>query len=139
VAARFRAGRRGSSLQSKRDTSHGDLITEAHALALLDLHAVHQRAVGAAEIFDPPLLVALLEYRMARGSRLVGHGDVVAGVAPDRVRRAQGKALTDARRLPGAAFDDERAESARLAALRGQRALERSERTEEEQIEQEEE
>src|SRR5207247_11224505 len=134
-ASRFHAVGEGSSLESQRDAPDGDLVAEAHAFALLDLHAVHQRAVRAAEVLDPPFVIALLEDRVPGGRRLIGDRDVVARVASDRVRRAQREALPHAWRLRRAALDDERPERARLRTLRRERALERRERTEEEQVE----
>ncbi len=76
---------------------------------------------------------------MARRRGLVREGDVVAGIATDRVGRAQREALAHPRCARGAAFDDERPDRPCLRALGLHRSLQDAEGAEEEDIEEEQE
>src|SRR5512132_1826174 len=136
-AARRRAAGSGSPLQPQGYATDRDLVTGTHALPLLDADAVHERAVGASGILDPPLAVMDLERRVARGGGLVRHGNVVPRVAPQGVRSTQSETLADPRRPRRAALDDERAHGARTGAFGLHGARQRAEGADQEEVQQE--
>src|SRR3954471_4327417 len=124
-----------STLEPERDAADRDLVAAAHPLGALDAHTVHQRAVRAAEVFDPPLAVPHLELRVSGRCGLVRQRDVVSGVASHRVRGAQRKTFADPGRSRGAALDDKRPERPLRRALDAHRSRERAEGPDQEEIE----
>src|SRR5438105_14740614 len=69
--------------------------------------AVEERAVGAADVLDPPTLRVLRYEGMPGRRKIVPQHHVITGVAPDRVHRAKRKPLTPTMRVRWRADDDE--------------------------------
>src|SRR5512132_3475555 len=139
VAAPMGAGTAASSLEPQEHASDADLVTGSETLAPFDAHAVHERAVRAAQVLDPPRAVLGLELRVTRRCRLVREWDVVPGVTAEHVRRAEREPLTDPRRAPGTPLDDERPERPSLDTFHRKRPMEDAEGADEEQVDEEQE
>src|SRR5205085_2272453 len=101
-----------------------------------DARAVEESPVRAALVRDPPRPVVLLDDGVPRRGRIVVHDHVVPGVASDGAERTQRQALAQARSLRMRSQYDEVRESwpCRELRLGPERADQRRERADEEEV-----
>ncbi len=118
-----------------------ELVAILQALAGAHDLTVHDGPVRAAGVLDPPFSVGEFDERVPRGGSLVVDHDVVPGVAPQAIHRAKWKPIADAERAAHGALDDKVREASRAGrdgVLGGERALQRAEDADQEEIEKDE-
>src|SRR3989442_1133550 len=138
VAAKAPPAVPGSLFEPQRNAPDAKLVAVLEALARADGLTVHERAVRAPGVLDPPLAIRELDECVAGRRGLVVDDEVVPCVPADRVHRAERKAIPHARGATDAALHHEERDSGgarRDPRLRAERALERAERADQEEVE----